>query len=266
MNENFFWSKWLDNSDLSTNVKLPLSIIFIIIIGGGLSALYLWIAVTFEWKLLIAVLISLILYSIVYKVKSKNFIIRTLCFVLSLPIRLFYIWLKYMQPSLTIIWAFVLLVLYSFGIPFLISKGLSIYFQWNFSIETIIFLTLAIGSIAAVHCNFIIHWFIEKWSPLQDWGNHKYETIRTDLALYVTSKNNIHYIISLVYVVFLIYTSFIHIQYNEVWFSTGIDASIQKAFIVFIAFSTMMTKRKDVEIKPQPLLDKILGLIKMEHK
>ena len=44
----------------------------------------------------------------------------------------------------------------------------------------------------------------------------------------------------------------------------GIDTSIQKAFIVFIAFSTMMTKRKDVET--QPLLDKIQDLIKMEHK
>lgn len=46
----------------------------------------------------------------------------------------------------------------------------------------------------------------------------------------------------------------------------GIDTSIQKAFIVFIAFSTMMTKRKEVEIKAQPLLDKIQDLIKMEHK
>lgn len=201
----------MDKSVLSPNVKLPLSIIFIIIIGVGLSALYLWIAVTFEWKLVIAILISWILYSIVYKLKSKNLIIRTLYFVLSLPIRLFYLWLKYMQPSFTIILAFVLLVLYSFGMPFLISKGVSIYFQWNFSIETIIFLTLAVGSIAAVHCNFIIHWLIEKWSPLQDWGNHKYETIRTDLALYVTSKNNIHFLISLAYVVFLIYTSYIHI-------------------------------------------------------
>ena len=146
------------------------------------------------------------------------------------------------------------------------SKGLSFFFQWQFTIETIIFLTLSIGSIVSVHCNFIIHWIIKKWSPLKNWGNHKYESVRTDLALYVTSKNNIHYIISFAYVAFLIYTSFIYIQYNEVWITKGIDTSIQKAFIVFIAFSTMMTKRKEVEIKAQPLLDKIQDLIKMEHK
>ena len=66
-------------------------------------------------------------------------------------------------------------------------------------------------SIVSVHCNFIIHWIIKKWSPLKDWGNHKYESVRTDLALYVTSKNNIHYIISFAYVVFLIY------RFERIW-------------------------------------------------
>ncbi|MBR5823172.1 MAG: hypothetical protein IKY67_03410 [Paludibacteraceae bacterium] len=266
MNENFFWNEWIENSNIPQKTKLLLSIIIICIIGFGLSALYIWIAITFEWKLLIVILTSLILYSIAYKVNSENRAIRTLCYLFSLPIKLFYLWVKYMQPCFTMSLAFILLALYSFGMPFLMVKGLSIYLQWNFSLETIIFLTLSIGSVVAVHCNFIIHWFIKKYSPLQDWGNHKYESVRTDLALYVTSKNNIHFLISLAYVVFLIYISFIHIQYHEAWISTDIDTSIQKAFIVFIAFSTMMTKRKDAETKVQPLYNKIKDLFKMEHK
>ena len=266
MNEHNYLGKWLENLNIPPNAKLRLSIFTICFIGLGLSVLYIWIAMELKCKLLIAIFASLMLYSIACKIKSKKTIITILCYIMSIPIQSFYLWLKYMQPSFTISLAYILLGLYSFGIPFLISKGLSFFFQWHFTMETIIFLTLSIGSIVSVHCNFIIHWIIKEWSPLKNWGNHKYEGVRTDLALYVTSKNNIHCIISFSYVIFLIYTSFIHIQYNEVWITKGIDTSIQKAFIVFIAFSTMMTKRKDVEIKAQPLFDKIQDLIKMEHK
>ncbi|MBQ3190918.1 MAG: hypothetical protein IJB61_06745 [Bacteroides sp] len=250
----------------STNIKLNLLIVSIVIFGIGLSGLFIW--ATIEWKeiFIFSILISLMLYFFTYKIKSKYVIIRAFCYIASLPIKILAEWFRYMQPSLTIVLSYLIIALYAFGIPFLLSKGLSFLFQWHLTIETIIFLTLSIGSIVSVHCNFIIHWIIKEWSPLKDWGNHKYEAVRTDLSLYVTSKNNIHFLISLAYVVFLIYTSFIHIQYNDVWISIGIDASIQKAFIVFIAFSTMMTKRKNVEITPQSLYDKIKELFKMEHK
>ena len=250
----------------SDNIKLNLQIIYFFIVGIGLSALFIW--ATTEWKeiFIFSILISLLLYYFTYKINSKYAVIKAFCYIASLPIKIIAEWFRYMQPSLTILFSYLIIALYAFGTPFLLSKGLSFLFQFHFTIETIIFLTLSIGSIVSVHCNFIIHWIIKNWSPLKNWGNHKYESVRTDLALYVTSKNNIHYIISFAYVVFLIYTSFIHIQYNEVWITKGIDTSIQKSFIVFIAFSTMMTKRKDVEIKAQPLLDKIQDLIKMEHK
>lgn len=248
----------------NTNIKLNLLIISIVIFSLGLFGLFIWIATEWTKIFVYSASISLLLYIFTNKIKSKYTIIKVFCYITSLPFKLLAEWFKYTQPSLTIILSYFITVLYAFGVPFLLFKGLSFIFHLHFTIETITFLTLSIGSILSVHCNFIIHWIIKEYSPLKNWGNHKYESDRTDLALYVTSKNNIHFLISFAYVVFLIYTSFIHIQYSEVWISTGIDASIQKSFIVFIAFSTMMTKRKDIEISPQPLLDKIIDLIKME--
>ena len=51
------------------------------------------------------------------------------------------------------------------------------------------------------------------------------------------------------------------IQYNEPLITTNIDSAILKAFLVFIAFSNMVNKSKDVEIKTKPLLDKMIRLI-----
>ena len=51
------------------------------------------------------------------------------------------------------------------------------------------------------------------------------------------------------------------IQYNEPLITTNIDSAILKAFLVFIAFSNMVNKSKDVKIKTKPLLDKMIRLI-----
>ena len=49
-------------------------------------------------------------------------------------------------------------------------------------------------------------------------------------------------------------------EYHSYLFSVDIDNAILKSFLVFIAFSTMKQKSKDVEINSKDLLEKIIGL------
>ena len=89
MNEHNYSGKWLENLNIPLNTKLTLSIFTIYIIGLGLSVLYIWIAIELKWKLLIAIFVSLMLYSIARKIKSKKTIITILCYIMSIPIQSF---------------------------------------------------------------------------------------------------------------------------------------------------------------------------------
>ena len=102
---------------------------------------------------------------------------------------------------------------------------------------------------------------VKEHSPLKNWENHKYEAVQTELALYVINKNNVNFLIYLAYFLFLSISGLMQIQYNEPLITTNIDSAILKAFLVFIAFSNMVNKSKDVEIKTKPLLDKMIRLI-----
>ena len=150
---------------------------------------------------------------------------------------------------------------YAFGVPIVIVIVLNFLLGLNISWETMFFITLAVGSIISVHGAKFIHWMIKEHSPLKNWENHKYEAVQTELALYVINKNNVNFLIYLAYFLFLSISGLMQIQYNEPLITTNIDSTILKAFLVFIAFSNMVNKSKDVEIKTKPLLDKMIRLI-----
>ena len=116
----------------SDNIKLNLQIILFFVVGLGLSALFIW--ATTEWKeiFIFSILISLLLYYFTYKIKSKYAVIKVFCYIASLPIKIIAEWFRYMQPSLTILFSYLIIALYAFGTPFLLLKGLSFLFQFHF--------------------------------------------------------------------------------------------------------------------------------------
>lgn len=193
--------------------------------------------------------------------KSKNKIVKTINFVISLPIVITKILFNLMHPTIIVFMSYMCLGAYAFGIPIVIVIAFDFLFDQNISWETMFFITLAAGSIISVHGAKFIYWMIKEHSPLKNWENHKYEAVQTELALYVINKNNVNFLIYLVYFLFLSISGFMQIQYNEPLITTDIDSAILKAFLVFIAFSNMVNKSKNIEIKVKPLLSKMIRLI-----
>jgi hypothetical protein len=129
-----------------------------------------------------------------------------------------------------------------------------------------LFITLAVGSIISVHGAKFIHWLIREHSPLKNYENHEYESIKTELALYLVHKNNVNFFIYLLYFVFFSLSGLIQIQYDTPFISANIDTVILNAFLVFMAYSSMAIESKIVEIKAKPLIEKMIKLITTHDK
>ncbi|EGK02431.1 hypothetical protein [Dysgonomonas gadei] len=259
---------------LWAKIKIPERVIFLLIIfviigiSAGLAFLYLWLMTIFEWRA-IAFFIGYIVVFMAFQSligKSQNKILKSFNFIVSRPIGITIIWFELMFPAMTILMSYMCLGVYAFGIPILVVKSVDFLFNLNMSWETLLFIMIAIGSIVSVHGAKLIHWIIKEHSPLKNWENHKYEAVKTELALYVINKNNVNFLIYLAYFVYLSISGFLQVQYNESLITTDVDGAILKAFLVFIAFSNMVNKSKDVEIKAKPLLSKMIRLMTTHDK
>jgi len=250
--------------------KVMLSSIIFVIVGVGIvfTSFYLWLMSKFEWKAVVYLIGYLVVFMCLQwltdKIRNKMLIIFN--FIFSLPMLIIKIWSKLMLPTMTILMSYIFLGLYAFGLPMLIIKGLDFLLDLNISEATIFFIAFAIGSIISVHGSRFISWMIKEYSPLKNWENHKYEAVMTELALYVINKNNVNFLIYLTYFLYLSISGFMQIQYNESLITTNIDGAILKAFLVFIAFSKMVSKSKNIEIKAKPLLNKMIRLITVDDE
>lgn len=130
------------------------------------------------------------------------------------------------------------------------------------SCDTLIFILLTISQIFCVHVPSLTRWVLRN-SPLKNWGNHKYEKYREELALYITSPKSYNLIFSVLYVVFLTLSTIWQFEFHSNLFRANLDNAIIKAFLVFLAFSAMRQKTKEIDIKAKDLLPKIFGLF--EH-
>lgn len=257
------FAKWWKKVKISETGKLSLVIILIVGVGVVFASLYFWLMMKFEWKSAVFFIGYVAIFMGAHALigKSQNKILKNLNLIVSLPLVITMLWLNLMLPTMTILMSYIFLGVYAFGVPMLVIKSLVFLFDLNVSLQSVCFITLAIGSIVCVHGSKFIHWIIKEYTPLKNWENHKYEAVMTELALYVINKNNVNFLIYLAYFMFLTISGFMQIQYDEPLITASIDGAILKAFLVFIAYSNMISKSKDVEVKTKPLLNKMIRLI-----
>ena len=113
--------------------------------------------------------------------------------------------------------------------------------------------------IICVHVPCITQWLIKN-SLLKNRKNHKYEKYQEQLGLYVISPKNYNFLFSLLYVMFLSVNAFCQLEGHSYLFSADFDNAILKSFLVFLAFSAMKQKSKEMEINSKELLVNIKGL------
>lgn len=126
---------------------------------------------------------------------------------------------------------------------------------------TIVFLSLSIGTIICVFFSKLLKWLIKTKSPLRNWGNHKYEAVREELALYIVEPTNINFLIYLAYFVFLAISGFMHFQNNTTLVNKDIDDAVLKAFLVFIAYSNVVKNHSSMDFKLNTFVGKVFKLI-----
>lgn len=192
---------------------------------------------------------------------SKNIVLKTVYFIVCIPFLILGIWAGLAHPMMIIIGSFFFTALFAFGIPAIIIEGVGLIMDWEVNTATLIFCTLSIGSITCVFSSRIVHSIIKNYSPLRNWGNHKYEKIGEDLSIYLLDPSNINYLIYLSYFLFLTISGFMHFQNNGSLFSLDYDEAVLKAFLVFIAYSNVVKHHKNIKFDGKTFVGKVFELI-----
>ncbi len=258
------WKRFLGLIKLSDKGFLGLLLIVILVIGGLSFAGFVWLLENFKWWYLLVIVGYICVYSFIEWIYSKlpcN-LLNVIRYVASSPLAVTYLLFEVGLPFVTIIGTYFFVVLFAFGVPALLLIDLGKIGIIVLRPETIAFITFSLGSILCTNYHSMTKWII-RHSPLQDWGNHKYESYRQELADYLIHPSNIVYALYLVYFVFLAISGFVQIQDSGYLISEGGDAAVIKAFLVFIAFTNMRSKQKDAQLDVKELLRKTLLLF--EH-
>ena len=255
----------LSNTKITERAKLLIIIFGILIIGLLMiflgSFLYAKLGITKCIYFFIIYLVTYLLFKGIIHYK-KNKILTIIDNILSFP----YLLIVVIEPTFTILSSYLFLILFSIIPSMLIVLSLIFLFSINLSIETSVFITLSLASIIGTYGEKYIQWIIKEFSPLKNWGNHKYEEFQEELALYVIKKNNIIFFIYFIYLLYLFISNFIQIQYNRPLITVAIDNAVLKSFLIFIAFSNMINKSNQVDIEAKTLLNKIIKLITSHYK
>lgn len=255
----------LSSTKITERAKLLIIIFGILIIGLLMiflgSFLYAKLGITKCIYFFIIYLVTYLLFKGIIHYK-KNKILTIIDNILSFP----YLLIVVIEPTFTILYSYLFLILFSIIPSMLIVLSLIFLFSINLSIETSVFITLSLASIIGTYGEKYIQWIIKEFSPLKNWGNHKYEEFQEELALYVIEKNNIIFFIYFIYLLYLFISNFIQIQYNRPLITVAIDNAVLKSFLIFIAFSNMINKSNQVDIEAKTLLNKIIKLITSHYK
>lgn len=255
------WSGFTSKIRLSDKAKLWLIMLAIVVIGGLAFAFSLWMVARLKWWTLLLIVGYVALYSfggwVTNKVGGK--VLKVVNYIISVPMVVVYALVGMVQPFITIVGTYFFVVMFAFGVPAILLIFLSKLEWLVFKPETIAFIVLALGSILCAHSYRTTKWMVHQ-TPLRDWGNHRYESFREELAVYLIHPSNVVFLLYLAYLVVLALSGYMQIENGSYLISESFDAAILKAFLVFIAFTNMRNKAKDAEIDTKQLLGKTMRL------
>lgn len=254
------WSRFVAKFKLSDNAKLWLIILGILMAGGLSFVSFCWLLFALEWWMLLLVGGYLGLCSLIEWLSKiwNSRVMGVVNNIVSVPKSIVYILTGMIQPFITIAGTYIFLVMYAFGLPALILKGMASVGWWVLKAETITFIVVAFGSVLC--CSYSVTKWILRHTPIKNWGNHDYELHREELAFYLVHPSNMVFILYFVYFGFLTVSGFTLIQNGTYLITESFDMAILKAFLVYIAYTNMRLKAKDTELEAKVLLQRISGL------
>ncbi len=251
-------------SFLSQRTKLSLLIIFVLLFGGLLmygligmltSSYVKWIVVgVFLYFLLIALFDYLSSH-------VKNRVITLINRLLFYPLIPIIVIIKIIRPFMYVYLGLIFLALICFVLPKFVMDSLNSLFSLGIEKETIYFCVLSFGGILSVYLSTPLLYLVDKTSFYKTYNDGDYHRIGIDLVKYLLNPKDLICLIYLLYFLYLLFSGFRQFQNIGFLISEGIDASILKSFLVFIAFSNLIKKIDEIHMEPTELFNRILSLI-----
>lgn len=131
---------------------------------------------------------------------------------------------------------------------------------WN--LDYAIFLSVASTSILAVYGNRVLMKIYERSGLFQSGESKSFENQFLGLVGYIFQKGNTNAFVYSVYFLFLVASSInFYIQAEDANASiieSGVDMAVMKAFLVHIAFTNVIIRRKEMKLSAIGLLDSIM--------
>lgn len=250
----------LNNLSFSTETKLRVLIIGTLIISTLFAALFFLIFTHFDIMIICLCLFSYIIIRCFWnKYSGKITNLQLINWIIYAPGLLLGVALKLGQPAFIIYSALFLPIIIISSTVWIFITLLHFILGANIAYHTQLFIMLTTLEIICVHVPCITQWLIKN-SLLKNRKNHKYEKYQEQLGLYVISPKNYNFLFSLLYVMFLSVNAFCQLEGHSYLFSADFDNAILKSFLVFLTFSTMKQKSKEMEINSKELLVNIKGL------
>lgn len=233
-------------------------VVIAIILGLGVGIMYLFVKYVHSVEDMILpfiITIGMLAFIPLYELTDKRLPHNRLCdgirYVMSIPLLVLSL-TKLVAPSITIMATLFLMFAYSF-LPVFAVVELIEKEGYDITMEGKLFVLLTIPLIIATHCSDSIRRRILRKSPF--YGNdHHYQLFMRELVRFVYTKENLNFIVYASYFLFLFVSTFKSLQSGEPLLSDGIDVVVAKSFLVFIACTNMLDRKRSSNLEGAELL------------
>lgn len=234
---------------IETRLKIEIVSIFLygIIIFGIVFTLAHYLGVSFFYGILVSFFIINVVLSDIKANNSTLKHLRRIIYFID-----YYCFIKII-PVLAIIAIGCVAVFLSAAAPISICMLLR-FFSVSITPATEDFLFLSLGTCILVHGSSVWRYIIKNALASKNITSDKYPSLA--LAFYVLQGKNLNFIVYLAYLSFHFCLAIFKFQNigDMTVFSSSIDPIITYSFLVHIAFTNMVAKKKDTDIKLEPML------------
>lgn len=239
-------------------ISLMTWVVIALILGFGVGVLYLIVKFVHsveDFTLLFVIVFGLLAFVPLYRLADKRLPHNRFCdgirYILRVPISILG-FIKLLQPSLTIMITLGLMFAYSFLPVFGVVKLIELT-GYSITIEGKLFIFLTIPLIIATHCSNYIRGIILRMSPFSE-NDHHYHLFERELVRFVYTKENLNFIVYASYFLFLFVSTFKSVQSGDALLNEEIDMVVAKSFLVFIACTNMLDRKKSSNLEGGELL------------
>lgn len=257
------WSRIM-NSPLFSSL-LVWSIILMILAAGGAVAFFLfkYIHTEYDFISLLSIPLAGMLFTLMYgyldRILPKNKRGNAVRKILYLPIVGLLIINSLAMPFFTILGAILLITAVAFLPIFFFVTGVE-SFGYCITPNAKLYIFLTCPFVIASQGSRLLCRIILKYTFFRE-DNHHFQVLMRELVKFLYTKENLNFITYAGYFCFLAVSSFKLFQTGGALLSQDLDLIVTKSFLVYMACTSMLDRKKASNIEPKALLKLLIKLL-----